>query len=286
MKQVIIAKIRNESLEAQLGLLYEIFKDKSPGEDLEFNLYQVEWICPLVILPISAYINNTHSSYKLEDCKIKSYLQTMKFPVGVDSVDLFEQAISNGKSYIPITVLKQEAGATRDKLETLFQEKISEILGNIKGAESAISYPITELVTNIFEHSKKDVGFICAQIYPSKQYLDICIVDCGRGFAKTYKEERGIQLSDGEALIAAMEGKSTKPDPENKRGTGIRTSKDIICKGLKTGKFILISGSMGLVIDSNTENLVSFPQFYWQGTIVAFRIPKPSNPIDIYKFIR
>jgi len=83
-----------------------------------------------------------------------------------------------------------------------------------------------------------------------------------------------------------MEGKSTKPDPENKRGTGIRTSKDIICKGLKTGKFILISGSMGLVIDSNTENLVSFPQFYWQGTIVAFRIPKPSNPIDIYKFIR
>lgn len=273
---------RSSDLSEQLGLLYSIFQGKPPGENLKFNLSQLKWVCPLLILPISAYISTTHSEYDLEGCETESYLRTMGFPIGVDSIESFEKTNS---SYIPITVFKKEAGIDRDKLEALFGNKIFKLLGNVEGTIDAIRYPISELVGNIFDHSKKDIGFICAQVYPQKQYLDVCIVDCGRGFAKAYAEDLGQQYSDQEALKAALEGESIKPDPNHERGTGLRTSKDIICKEMKGGSFILISGGACVIIEDNKETPFLLPQFYWQGAIIAFRIPKPSGPIDIYKIV-
>lgn len=87
---------------------------------------------------------------------------------------------------------------------------------------------LAELVTNIFEHSKKDTGFIFGQFYPNKNYLDICIVDFGRGFATAYKEEKGLNLSDSDAISEAMRGNSVKPEKE--RGYGIWTSKKLYAR--------------------------------------------------------
>ena len=157
------------------------------------------------------------------------------------------------------------------------------MLGSIPGAQNAVCYPIAELVTNIFEHSKKDTGFIFGQFYPNKNYLDICIVDCGRGFSGAYREEKGLKLSDSSAISEVMKGNSVKPEKE--RGYGIWTSKRIICDALDGGGFIMISGSAGLISENKRENLVSFPNFYWQGVIIAYRIPVPRGPVDISSFI-
>jgi len=180
-------------------------------------------------------------------------------------------------------VLTRGGGVDRERLEALFSEKIYETLGSISGAQNAVCYPIAELATNIFEHSKKDLGFIFGQFYPKKDYLDICIVDCGRGFARAYKEEKELDLTDEKALIEAMEGNSVKKDKE--RGYGIRTSKNVVCNALKGGGFILISGSCALVSVGQRERLVSLPNFYWKGSIIAYRIPKPTGPIDIYQYL-
>ncbi len=253
-------------------------------EDLEFDLSLLDWIYPLLILPLSAYINNTHSTYKINSSnRIKTYLETINFPNGIDSISSFQRKIQKHKSYIPISVLRREEGAKRERLEALFSEKVYEILGNISGAQNAVCYPIAELVTNIFEHSKKDVGFIFGQFYPTKNYLDICIVDCGRGFAGAYKEEKNLKLSDIEAISEVMKGNSVKPEKE--RGYGIWTSKKIICDVLNGGEFIMISGSAGLVSGNKKERLVSFPNFYWQGVIIAYRIPRPTGVLDIAPFL-
>jgi len=283
MEKITIPKPKNDSLIAQLESLYKTFINVQPKENLNFNLSLLDWVCPLLILPVSAYINNTRSNCEINDSPIKSYLERISFPEGVDSISLFQQRIQKYKSFIPISVLKKEAGTSRERLEALFAEKIYETLGNVSGAQNAVCYPIAELVTNIFEHSKKDIGFIFGQFYPAKNYLDICIVDCGRGFAATYKEEKGLKLSDIEAISEAMRGNSVKPEKE--RGYGIWTSKRIICDVLKGGGFILISGSTGLVAESGKERLVSFPNFYWQGVIIAYRIPKPSGSLDISPFL-
>ncbi|KPJ56141.1 hypothetical protein AMJ49_05525 [Parcubacteria bacterium DG_74_2] len=283
MEKIIIPKPKNDSLVAQLESLYKTFKNIQPRENLNFDLSLLNWVCPLLILPVSAYINNTRSSCETGRSSIKSYLEKIGFPEGVDSISLFQQRVQRHKSFIPISILKKEAGASRERLEALFSEKIYEILGSVSGAQNAVCYPIAELVTNIFEHSKKDVGFIFGQFYPTKNYLDICIIDCGRGFAAAYKEEKGLKLSDVDAISEVMRGNSVKPERE--RGYGIWTSKRIISDVLKGGGFVLISGSAGLIARNKKERLVSFPKFYWQGVIIAYRIPKPSGPLDISQFL-
>jgi hypothetical protein len=156
------------------------------------------------------------------------------------------------------------------------------VLGSVAGAQNAVHYPITELVTNIFDHSKQDKGFIFGQFYPKKNYLDICIVDCGRGLAKTYEEEKGLKLSDADSIVEVLKGHSTKPSVE--RGYGVRTSKKVVCECLG-GEFVLLSGSSALVASGKDQKIVDLPGFYWQGVVVAYRIPKPLGPVDISPYL-
>ena len=152
----------------------------------------------------------------------------------------------------------------------------------LSGTRSAIYYPITELVTNIFEHSKDDTGFILGQYYPKKEYLDICIVDTGRGLAQAYKDEEDLILTDSQAIEEVLKGRSTKPEAD--RGYGVWTSKKVVCEGLG-GSFIILSGESALVSSQSGEKLVSLPDFYWQGVMVAYRIPKPKGGVDISGFL-
>jgi hypothetical protein len=164
----------------------------------------------------------------------------------------------------------------------MFSGLVYKLLGSIPGAKNALYYPIAELVTNIFEHSKDTVGFVFGQYYPSKEYLDICIVDTGRGLARAYKDEMNLDFTDGESIEEVLKGHSTKSQVE--RGYGIRTSKKVVCQGLG-GQFVIVSGSAALVSTETSEKLVSLPDFYWQGVIVAYRIPTPKGEIDISRFL-
>ncbi|MFA5249023.1 MAG: ATP-binding protein [Candidatus Paceibacterota bacterium] len=283
MKDVSISKFQGDSLVSQLGSLYKAFSGSEAGEDLNFDFSSVRFVSPLLLLPISAYINSTNSSFKIDQgSDTGCYLNTVIFPKGVESVSSFLQKIQKNKNYIPISILKKDDVAARDKLEALFSEQICRVLGNISGAQNAIAYPISELVTNIFEHSEEEKGYVFSQFYPAKNYLEISIVDRGRGFSKTYEDEKGIVLSDSDSIIEAMEGHSVK---DKERGFGLRTSKRVICEGLQGGGFILISGSSALVAENGRENLVELPDFYWQGAIISYRIPKPKGKIDISQYL-
>jgi len=283
MRTITVPSPKDESLNAQLLSLYSTFKDVSSGEMLNFDLSNIDWFYPLLILPISAYLFDIKGNFEIDKTNgVSSYLNTIKFPNGIDSVSTFWQQIQKEKNYIPISILKASSGTGREKLESCFQTMVYKALGSISGAENAIYYPISELVTNIFEHSKEEEGFIFGQFYPTKNYLDICIIDRGRGLKTTYKQEKGLELSDEDAIAQVMSGNSTKPG--NERGCGVRTSKDIVCKGLK-GELIYLSGSSALASACSGEKIVSLPNFYWQGVIIAYRIPKPDKPIDITQYL-
>lgn len=139
-----------------------------------------------------------------------------------------------------------------------------------------------EFVANIFDHSLSDRGYVFAQYYPIKGYLDMCVLDRGRGLRRSYKEEKNRDYTPLEAIQRALAGESTKK--EDYRGTGIPTSQKVICKGLN-GKMAIISESAAAIITRN-PTFFNILDFSWKGTIVSFRIPKPEKPIDIYKLLR
>jgi len=283
MRKIIVPESSDESLSAQLLSLYNTFKGSQPREALIFDLSKIDWICPSLALPLSAYISDTKSNFTIDDfSNIKSYLEIINFPSGIDSISEFQQKIQKDKSYIPISVLKKEAGKERGRLESMFSRMVYENLKAIPGTEDAVYYPVTELIGNIFEHSKKNEGFVFAQCYPKKEHLDICIVDRGRGLKTSYREEKGLKLSDEASIEEAMKGTSTKPGRE--RGYGLWTSKRVVCEGME-GEFMLLSGSAALVSITRNEKLFSLPDFNWQGVIIAYRIPSLKKPIDIYQYI-
>ena len=283
MNNIIINQPKDDSLISQLVYLYKSFKDFPFGEPRNFDISNIDWFYPLLVLPISAHINCFGSQFEKNNNKPnQSYLDTIGFPVGIDSVSIFQQQLQLDKNYIPISTLKKDKGADRERLESLFSQMIYKILGSVPGAQNAVHYPITEIVTNIFDHSKQDKGFVFGQFYPKKNYLDICIVDCGRGLAKVYAEEKNLKLSDSDAIIEVLKGHSTKPSVE--RGYGVRTSKRVVCEGLG-GEFVLLSGSSALIAKGNQEKIIDLPGFFWQGVIAAYRIPKPAGPIDISPYL-
>ncbi len=115
MKNIVIPRPNNDSLVAQLGSLYNTFKGVVFGEKLEFDLSLLDWVCPLLILPISAYINDTQSEFRIDNCSIKSYLSRINFPNGVSSVSSFQRL----KTFIPISVLTRGGGVDRERLVSL-----------------------------------------------------------------------------------------------------------------------------------------------------------------------
>jgi len=283
MKTILIPKTQGDTLAAQLISLYGSLKGLNQDEQVEFNLVQISWTCPLLILPISAYINDTDSTFNIDGShSVKPYLDVIKFPGGVDSVSSFEQQIQAHKTYIPISVLRKQPGPERERLETQFAVLISSKLVQYPGIKDAVYYPISELVTNIFEHSKEQTGYLFGQWYPKKKYLDICIVDTGRGLAASYKEAKGMEFSDAEAIKEVMRGHSTKSDTE--RGFGVRTSKKVVCEGLGGG-FVLLSGGSALISENKQEKLINLPDFSWKGVIIAYRIPEPKGPLKISDYL-
>lgn len=279
MRNVIVPQPKGDSLISQLGVIYQIFSQAKQNGEVNFDLSNLNWVSPLLILPISAHIHESGSKYTPSpNDSVSSYLNTVRFPEGVSSVSDFKQI----SSYIPISILKREDRIGRERLETLFSKMVYKSLRSIPGTENAVYYPITELVTNIFEHSKEDEGWIFAQLYPTKNFLDLCILDCGRGLSRAYLEEKSLKISDSEAIKQAMMGYSVKPEVE--RGYGLRTSKRVICEGFGGG-FAMVSGGAGLISIGKEEKLVQFPSFKWQGVIIVYRIPQPKKAIDISPYL-
>lgn len=279
---ITVPRVQDDSLLGVLRALYSTLSNTSISNSYHFDLREVQWVHPLLVLPLSAFIRASGSKYDLDKTTaVGSYLDTMSFPLGIDKLSPLEQYVV-GRNYTPISVLKNEVDSDREKLQSHFEQMILYVLKPAPGATNAIYYPISELVTNIFEHSMSESGYIFGQYYPKKNFLDICIVDTGRGLATTYLEEKGLDFSDQEAMEAALQGHSAKHSTE--RGFGLRTSKEIVCRGLG-GCFSLVSGSCAYIAEQVEDSSFNLPNFYWQGVIIAYRIPRPTEAIDITPFL-
>ena len=94
MRKIIVKAPRNEELVSQLESIVNAFSNIEAGEELDFDLTNIGWCCPLLVLPISAYVNDTSSSFSLPSKEdTKSYLQTISFPMGIDSVSELEASM-------------------------------------------------------------------------------------------------------------------------------------------------------------------------------------------------
>jgi len=277
-----------ESFRVYLHWMKELFSIPDI-EKIIIDLSGLTFVYPFVALPLAAKIIQLKAiGYQIEIIKGHNsgdYLSTLLFPEGLDPKILPQwNPILNhyrNRTYLPICLIP----AGRLTNETLIRENLLSLFGDILinqlgitgQLNSSLSYIISEYMANIVDHAQFENGMIMVQNYPTKGYLDLCILDTGIGLLNSYINNGITEITTHEnAIKEAINGKSTKDMPE--RGYGLSTTRKMLVSGLK-GEYLLVSGNAFYVWTAKYEQILTLPlNQTWQGTIFFLRIPKTIPP--------
>lgn len=281
-------KLSDGLLEA-IKIINEI-STNSPEDSITIDCSAIRFSPPLFALALTVFFKSGYIPINLVNQS--SYLQTIHFFNGIHADDIETEQFTalmdkyRHKTYIPIISFSRSQ--LSQKILTTIENIIKEQIHLQPNMVSGLKYMLGEYTDNILEHSHATKGYIMAQSYPKKQYIDICIADDGITLLGSYQRHGFTDISsDAEAIQAANKGFSTKnlPCAEN-RGFGIRTSKEMLIKGLD-GHFIIMMSGQCLHVYNSTENhyIELPPNISWKGTIIALRIPYCNSDFQYLEYV-
>ncbi len=274
--------IQDDKLTRGIGPVVKIMNliEGSSDEEIIVDCSSIRFVSPVFII---SFILCLYSSKKrLRVINKTPYLDIIHF---LDTLkpDKFSKAEFctllrkyESKTYIPVINFPALANRSSDKdaILSAIENILCLQLGIKHNVLNGLKYILGEMVDNITEHSESERGYIFAQSYPKKGYIDLCIADEGITLNGSFNKA-GIEVgNDIEAMQAANKGVSSKnlPDVEN-RGYGIYTSKKMLITGLK-GQYMMMSGSAIYLKAEGFDNIIELPEgLRWNGTIIALRIP-------------
>ena len=265
----------------------------SKEEEVIIDFSDTIFITPVCALSLIVYLAGCGRRVILRN--VPEYLNTIGISNGGIKPDQMRQTEFlatmerySTKTYLPI--ISFASGKNMDD-----KEAVSSVVENIlirqlnirPNVAMGLKYMVEETLDNITEHSESERGYIIAQAYPRKGYLDICMADNGVTLLGSYMKLADNEIvSDLEAIKAANRGISSKnlPEAEN-RGYGIQTSKRMLVEGLG-GQYLMISGSCIYVKSPGHDNVISVPDgLRWNGTVVALRIPVNSSRFNYINYL-
>jgi hypothetical protein len=232
------------------------------------DLSSESWFYPTKLMPLAVFINESRMKV---------------LPPTDESAASYYRIITGGTvrssrgTYLPIVKIPTDA-RQRDRIfDPLegFEDK------TVVGGSDAVKFFVAELVNNVYDHSGFSNAYVMAQMYPSKHFFEISIVDNGISIPGSF-ERAGYDFSDGEALSRAIQGLSTKP--EGGRGYGLGSCLNLLMKGLR-GQGLIVSKEGGVVAGEKKTFYKMGDYSAFEGTLISVRIPYQSKVVDIYDFI-
>jgi anti-sigma regulatory factor (Ser/Thr protein kinase) len=136
-----------------------------------------------------------------------------------------------------------------------------------QGVKDSLKMSIQEILTNVFDHSKSENGcFVCAQYYPAKRTIRLCITDFGVGILSNLKKKYRIS-TDIEAIKKSVEeGVTSRPQSAGFGLTNIRNFLKV-----NEGTITIISGKGKVNFYSNKVESYNMSKGF-EGTIVNLKI--------------
>ncbi|MCO6407640.1 hypothetical protein [Hoeflea alexandrii] len=264
---------------ASLRIARELI-DHSDADAIMLDFGNVSWVEPFGMLYISMTIQSVRVRFpRLRVFAQKYHDQGYAIHMGFlqhcgISVGNRWRSTPGSETYSPITEIKLselEARAfsnktvVQDEIEAAAQKLAALLIRDPTETNliDVVQYSIRELGRNIAEHSSSPSLLYCAQFWPTKQRIEVCIADCGVGLLETLKENPHLTIeTDADAIKAAiLPGISGKPisrkasyeDPWANSGFGLFMLSRLCARG---GNFFLASGNNGLLISEGSEHLV------------------------------
>lgn len=267
--------------------------NEAPEEKITLDFSGVDFVTPLYVLPLMVFLNSCQKDITIVN--VGEYLDTIGFTKGIypdkmrksEFLAVIEKY--SRKNYIPIVSFPatKESDDEKDAILATVESIIERQLGLTSNIAIGLKYMLGEAIDNIVQHANSERGYIFAQSYPDRGYLDICIADSGITLLGSYKTLSDNEIeNDLEAIQAANRGISTKnlPNAEN-RGYGIITSKKMLIEGLG-GTFVMMSGNALHLYNSQDRRFVETPEnIRWNGTIIALRVPYMNKDFQYINYI-
>lgn len=171
--KVQIKKIKDDPKQQIIYLIQILSKLEKSKFNAVIDLTESKWIPPFILLPISVLINSYGNLkvYQPKDLDLKNYLSTIHFPNGISK----PKQLSYSKTYLPISIFQATGKNKGIILDALFK-LLKKQLNLNSNQQNVIEYLINEMVDNVCEHAQTDKGWLFAQFYKNKRYIDVCII--------------------------------------------------------------------------------------------------------------
>ncbi|WHY87575.1 sensor histidine kinase [Neobacillus novalis] len=197
---------------------------------------------------------------------------------------------ANGSStYVPITELdvkklKIESYENSEVVQETIERKainLARVLSrDNRKLRNILSYSIRELMRNIVEHSESESIWFAGQFWPSKDRVEIAILDEGVGIKQALSFNPNLKIrSDIDALLLSIEpgisGKAFKYKGKMRRqedtiwqnsGYGLYVTSEICQLG---GDFLICSGNNAVIVKNN---IYADKETNFKGTGIRMRL--------------
>lgn len=271
-------------------------REVDSGDTVVWDFHDVSFLHPFFLAPLAIFRHQAVQDIRCVNISLQmqSYLNGIHF----DRLLHFENATREAaeqvmaqyadRNYIPLCSFSMTDG-NKDAFCSIARNIIVRQTRVGLTVNTPISYFLSELIDNIYEHSGSPDGYLFSEYLESNQSINLCIADNGITIPGNYQRtglyQQEIDGNPAEALRLANEGRSTKNRPETEnRGYGISTSKRMLVEGLG-GSFFMLSGSAFHRYESHSLNYYANISrfFHWDGTLIMLRIPV--NAPDGFNYI-
>ncbi len=242
------------------------------AEEHIFDFRQLRWLEPFPMLYLSNQLKRfarqrRGSRMLVGNHEHLSYAGHMGFfqAFGLDFGKQPGQARGNER-YLPMTILavadlEQEATSSHCQIGEIVESRsqgLARLLTQQDGGDlvDTLAYSFREMIRNVVEHSKSENVEYCAQYWPTKQRVEIAVLDTGIGLRASLCENPFLEPDDDrEALNLSLvpgvsgkmyRGKKSNPyDEWQNSGYGLYVTSRLCGNG---GAFFICSGDTGLLL--------------------------------------
>ena len=290
MQRVIIPNVcEDEHMGGIFNHLVQVVEQTSQayrGDSVVWDFRNVSFLHPFFLAPLAIFRQQAGWEIRCENIalQMQSYLNGIHF----DRMLHFENATREtaehvmaqyaDRNYIPLCSFSM-TDENKDAFCSIARNIIVRQTHVGASVTTPVSYFLSELIDNIYEHSGSPNGYLFSQYLEHEQCINLCIADNGITIPGNYKRaelyQQEIDNDPAEALRLANEGRSTKNRPETEnRGYGISTSKRMLVEGLG-GSFFMLSGSAFHRYERQSLNYyANISHFFrWDGTLILLRVP-------------
>ena len=240
MNNIRIVRIPKATEEVRIGYSFnymiKVIAETEAADAVLWDFADVTFLHPFFLAPLAIYKNTSGKDIKCVNMslRIQAYLNSICFDRMLyfnqekrEDIEAVMQKYTD-KTYLPLCSFAMN-NANKDTFGSIMKAILMKQTNIGRKGNSSLSYLISELLDNIYEHSQSPYGYLFSQYSEKEGVINLCIADTGISIAGSFEKaglyQEEIDGNEAEALKLANEGYSTKNRPEKTEAMAFRPQK-------------------------------------------------------------